>query len=231
MAGSRVACTLVAAVVSACGRLGFEAASDASGPGDGSGDSSGGGSAVAIAPADDFNDGTLAAFWNTYEDTAPGSTYAEVNGGLDITLATNVAGSYAGYVTATPYTLRDNAVTIELVQRANPILGGGCYLSLVTTDQSQSIDVGIESDGVSASQNAVAFATIPYGPETRWLRMRELGGTVLWQVSPDGVAWTTYATLARPGFVDAVTINLGGGTYNAVSGLGDCVFDNFDKPP
>ena len=63
-----------------------------------------------------------------------------------------------------------------------------------------------------------------YNGET-WWQVREQGGRVYLEVSGDGVSWRAIQDRPTPDYYDSVSIDLGAGTYSAVSGAGNAVFD------
>lgn len=66
-------------------------------------------------------------------------------------------------------------------------------------------------------------ATAAYNATShRWWRIREAGGTVYWETSPDGSTWSAFGSTAF-----AVSNNEGVGLFGGTA----TVFDNFNNPP
>jgi hypothetical protein len=61
------------------------------------------------------------------------------------------------------------------------------------------------------------------------VRVREDSGTMTWQVSTDGITFTTLATRATPIDVSAATIVIEAGTFGSAPNPGMAHFDNFDN--
>lgn len=62
-----------------------------------------------------------------------------------------------------------------------------------------------EYDGASSvklgsdSSSTLILEEIPYDPvQTRWLRVRETGGQIVWETSPDNADWTQHASMSSP---------------------------------
>ena len=217
--------SFVAALVGGCGRVAF----DASG-----GDA---GDAMPEVQAlgglvDDFEDGTTAAFWDPYSD-AGGSTFAEAGGELAITYAVGVNDSYAGYVTGVGRDFRGTGIWVELAAVPTGPDGANCYFTI--DDLSGALSIGFELDATMLDvldQNGNAVGTFAHDLATRrWLRIREAAGTLYFDASPDGSAWTLLSTQAAPGYVTDAYANIGGGTYQLTASSGTCRFASFNRTP
>ena len=77
--------------------------------------------------------------------------------------------------------------------------------------------------------------SIAYDPENHvWLRIREAGGTIYWDTSPDALNWTNRRSKASGlSGLDSVTINLFAGYWGTEPSPGTVLFDNFNRaaPP
>lgn len=219
-------------VLAACGRGNFDALVDAtSTTADVAIDTS---QPVAVIGdlTDDFGDGALGSFWDTYTGTSPGtSSFAETGGALVVTLGDTVADTYAGYVTAVGYDTRGRAAVVHVLETSS-VMGANCYLSLVATAGTQAYGMVATTTVVQAMQDDIAFYEEPFVLAQRsWWRIREAAGTLSFETSPDGRTWTAFATLPSPSYVGDVKPNLGGGNYQVVTSPGQCRFDDFGRPP
>ncbi|MGA5424524.1 hypothetical protein [Streptomyces lavendulocolor] len=113
---------------------------------------------------------------------------------------------YAGLRSASAYTLTGSYV----LARAYPPAPGGAVsaaLSLLVLTGTPGTDAGFLID---AAQGAVGLylregyadpgaAFLTYDPDAHaWLRLREAGGTLLWETAPDGVTWTVRRSAPAP---------------------------------
>lgn len=212
------------ALLCGCGRLNFDPAGDASLPGDGAIANIGG-------VSDDFDDGTKSPIWFTYDDLPTGSSFSEEGGVLTIDLGIGVADSYAGYVAMTTGTLREAAALVEIVD--TPISGNaGCYLTVETETEVHSLSLATNVGMLITLIDGIPHHEVAFQRDAhRWWRIRESGGFVRWEISGDGVAFTEIDRVATPSFVDALVVNLGGGTQASLPTPGTCSFDNFNLPP
>ncbi|HET7461175.1 MAG TPA: vanadium-dependent haloperoxidase [Longimicrobium sp.] len=173
---------------------------------------------------EDFNDNTPdTAKWWVFGDLR------EVNGRLEIRLPSSSANTYAGYTAKGTYDLTGSQIWVELVQA--PRTGQArlrAYLS-----EGNELSIGLV-DGVFRCEQQVGgaytvFLVIPYDAEAhRWLRIRELNGTVFWEVSADGCAWATLYSSPAPFTLTAVSPGLFTGTYTAAPSPGHAIFDNLN---
>lgn len=215
---TRVALPLLLA---SCGRIAFDpAGQDASLAVDADSDSV---PAAAVTPVviDDFEDGVLDPIWVPYNDSNPqGTQWSETGGEMQFRLAMNVANSYAG-IGAKELDIRGKALWMEVVVGPPTMTGAHCYMSWddgVMEYQRIAADAG---DTVVIIDNTqVATASLAF-PATRWWRMRETGGEILFEVGPDGRAWTELYRTATPPWSATTNVNIGGGATVAVSPGGE----------
>lgn len=65
-----------------------------------------------------------------------------------------------------------------------------------------------------------------------WWRMRESGGTVYWDTSPDGLTWTNLGSVAHQLSVGSVALKLQAGHWNAADADGpNAIYDNLNYVP
>jgi hypothetical protein len=151
---------------------------------------------------DDFNDGIVdPAKWpNSF------GTYSEVGGRARVSCDTG----FNAYSSALAYTLAGSSIYL----RGYPPAAGGAtteaWAQILIKSSTGGTDLGFElraltGELVMFSRTGffdAAAVNIPYSPTAHaWLRVRETGGTVSWDTSPDAATWTTRRTLASPAWV------------------------------
>jgi hypothetical protein len=184
---------------------------------------------------DNFNDNaTDPAKWVVFDNPTPAAgRIREVNGHLEIRPSPNVAGAnYSYYQSATTYDLTASQIFVEVVQAPSPT-SGGVILSARVDDPNE-IYFRIGANGLVRAVSEVAGTgtlqgEVPYDERLhRWFRLREAGGFVYWETSPDGAHWDTLARAANPIPLTAVLLAIGAGTTAATVHPGLAVLDNFN---
>ncbi|MBB4635550.1 vanadium-dependent haloperoxidase [Longimicrobium terrae] len=184
---------------------------------------------------DNFNDNvTDPAKWVVFDNPTPAAgRIREVNGHLEIRPSPNVAGAnYSYYESATTYDLTASQIFVEVVE-APSVTSGGVILSARVDDPNEiyfrigangRVRAVSEVGGTGTLQGEVLYDERLH----RWFRLREAGGFVYWETSPDGVEWNTLARAANPIPLTAVRLSIGAGTTAAVAHPGVAVLDNFN---
>jgi hypothetical protein len=162
---------------------------------------------------DNFNDGVIAPDW--------GNAYGGVteSGGKAHVPCTT---SYAGYQTSYTWTLAGASFFVAVTTVPAASTATEAYASVFVnapgigdnTDPLYGTRIGFIVNTVTGllkfSSEAGYFdagaTTVTYSAVThKFLRLRETGGNVLWDTSPDGTTWTNRRTLATPAWVTAST--------------------------
>jgi hypothetical protein len=173
---------------------------------------------------EDFNDNTAdTTRWWVFGDAR------EVNRRLECWQSSSAANSYAGYTAKGTYDLTGSMIWVELVR--GPRRGQArlrAYLS-----EGNELSIGLVDGLLRCEQQTggayLVFLTLPYDPEAhRWLRIRELNGTIFWETSADAGAWTTLYSNPAPFAVTAVSPGIFTGTYEPVPAPGVAIFDNLN---
>jgi len=183
---------------------------------------------------DDFNDGVQAPIWERSWEDVDGML-RENGGALELAL---VEGSeeYASYQAAPGFDLGGSALTVEvpLVQDAASKASAGVFLEgregqeIDMVYEEGSLHFTIESGGVESNVGSIAYSPVDH----RWWRVREEGGALHWETSPNGKTFTERASLSPLPFpVHSLDVNLGGGTWTAQPAPGMARFDNLNLPP
>lgn len=151
---------------------------------------------------DSFDDNTVdTALWpNSF------GAYSETGGRARITCDTG----YNAYSSWLAYTLHESGMFL----RAYPPAAGGAtteaWAQVLIKQQTAGTDIGFEISPLSGNLtmfsrvgffDAGAVAVTYDATAHAWLQIRETGGTVYWETSPDGHTWTTRRTLTSPTWV------------------------------
>lgn len=183
---------------------------------------------------DNFDDNIVdAAKWpNSYD---PGG-YTETGGRARVTCATN----YNGYSSASAYTLDESQARCRLYPPADGGATNEAWAQLLITSSTAGTDVVIEvnaATGVLGMQVRVGYfdagaTTLPYDPVAHaWVRIRETGGNLFWQTSPDGLTWTTRRTAASPAWVEDTNLQVQMLSHRDGGTVDYAEFDNFNVNP
>ncbi len=176
---------------------------------------------------------------------------AQINGQLVITPLAQVSGlHYNGYVSANSFDLRGGSVSVELVQAAS---GGADTIFAIGSDVDNFYRFMVHiagpvptpggRDGIERpSDTAVAqllfqvnvggvltALSIPYDPVAhRFMRFRHeaLANAIVFETSPDNIAFTERHRVVLSRSVSALTAELSAGTSSPTN-PGTAVFDNF----
>ncbi|UDM00080.1 hypothetical protein [Streptomyces longhuiensis] len=154
--------------------------------------------------ADDFNDGvTSPAKW---PDSYESGGYSETGGRARIACTT----AYNAYASAEAYRLRESHVHVRmwppaaggataeawsqlLVQTATPGTDAVFEVSAVTGNLVMAVRTGY----YDPAQVAITYDPVAHA----WLRIRETGGSLFWDTSPDGITWTNRRAATSPVWV------------------------------
>ncbi|MWA08757.1 hypothetical protein [Streptomyces sp. BA2] len=181
---------------------------------------------------DNFNDNIIGPDWgNSYGGVS------ETGGKARVPCA---AGVFAGYQTAKDWTLAGSSASVQLplaaaangasteAQTAFNIIQAtaGTYIAININTVANTIrfenNVGYtDGSAVSLTYSAATHA---------WLRIRESAGTLFWDTSTDGSAWTNRRSISTPAWVtssvNAVAVELLGWRNNGSTNFSE--WDNFN---
>lgn len=152
---------------------------------------------------DNFNSGVLDPnkWWFDDHTDGYGGTVAIVNGQVNI--STDLTASYPDLESMGGYDLTESSVMLQLVSAGNQALvslqiwiidsGAGWFL------QNNTLTIYLGNVTNVGNPPYGPRTTIPYNPAVhKWFRVRETGGTLYWDYSPDGLAWTNAWSQATP---------------------------------
>ncbi|MFE9432149.1 LamG-like jellyroll fold domain-containing protein [Streptomyces sp. NPDC006640] len=143
--------------------------------------------------------------------TNVGGAFETAEGRLRIPMAPGVD---TNFTSARTWKLTSSKLTAKLT--TVPALNGSsnCAASMWVTSTTSGTRIGWRYDagtGVISAQSQTSFAdgsavNLSYSAiDHAWLRVREASGTVYWETSGDGYAWTVRRTLATPAWVTSQT--------------------------
>ena len=219
----------IVVVLGGCGRLGFDAspATDAV--------QAEGVIAMPGCRADELAGPFTADFatgqpaWSSVFDVAPSSV---AFGGGVMTVVPGATPAYSG-INGPAADVRERRFALEVIEMVDPAASAQAVFQLA---DAATPDAYLQLDQTQGLLNAVAFtasgstpiANRPWDPSAdRWWQLREHAGAVAFETSPDGIAWDPFATTPSPSYLDAATLGIAAGAYNAdARPLGRAVFDN-----
>lgn len=153
---------------------------------------------------------------------ATGLTLVEGGGHLDVQFAATVSGgNFASYRSASAFTAEGLCATVEVSQVPGDL--GLAYFKLRTAQ----LEVELLTSGgmiqlrTRQANNIGVERMFPLDLiASRFWRIRQLAGTTYWETSPDGLAYTTHATLA--GFFTATScqVEIGAGAQATATSAG-----------
>jgi hypothetical protein len=183
---------------------------------------------------DDFDDMSIGAVWTPYVDGNVAMTQA--GGELVIDVLAGEIG-FAALLSTASYDLTGCQVSVEVTS----VTTGKGYNGLaVSTDLAFSSYVEIVQYSDALHFNAwmggvkTELAAVSYDPNQHaWWRLRESGGMLYWEVSPDGQAFASLGSTPAPFSLSAVHVVLTAGSSGPapVPAAGSAHYDNLNLPP
>ncbi len=166
---------------------------------------------------DDFEDTQRGSLWNRgWNDSV--CPFDDSSGTLRAT-CTPMAYSFSAYGSAPVYDLTGSSVTVEVVEPA--LSGSGAWFALrLNRPEIESAWVLSVSNGELVLYEVVDgnWSTVENGPhdpiDDRFLRIREEGGQVYFETSPDDVSYTEFDQRTPPFDVTELRVWLQGGADN-----------------
>ena len=178
---------------------------------------------------DNFDDNSIDNTKWTTGSTGSGSSIAETGGQLVVTLPSGVVGF--SYADSDILDLTSSSVTVECPTRPNATNGTEQALQLRLDASNylgfKMLPTTIElSHLIAGTQNSTNLSRDDR--LQHWFRIRETGGTVYWETSPDRTNWTIQRSEAAAFDLSSVKVRLHGGCWQAVASPGTAAFDNFN---
>lgn len=187
--------------------------------------------------SDNFDDNTQdLTLWDktSYLTNDPLVTVVEGSSKVTITPRASFVGSaWNGYQSVNTFSLIGKSIEIEAQSVTNTSPGSsistefGVILDATNYAAFSKTPTGnLSYTRVTAGSSSFDFET--YNSTThRWWRLTEKSGNIIWETSPDGVAWSRRHTLASSFSLSAIKIYFLAGTGSSVASPGTAQFDNF----
>jgi len=184
--------------------------------------------------ADDFESLTRQPQWaGAYQFN--GASAEQLNGRLRVTLpAAGNGPAYAGYATKRYYDLRGRRIFVEVARMVDTASHAQALLQIIRTDGVSGENAGFEQQNGTLTMFTHAGgrevkASVPYDALAhRFWQLRERDGTLLFETSPDGHAWTERGRLAAPFDVSLVRVELSAGVFQGEASPGMAEFDGLN---
>jgi len=183
---------------------------------------------------DNFDDNSIdTAKWAAW--TNNGATVAESGQQIVITPATGTANSSGYFESQDYYDLTGRGALVNAKQVSSGTTTDTAFMLYKDDDNIlQIIHAGGSGNGTLDAYYDVGgtertIASIPFNAGAMgWWRIREVGGTIYWEYSSDGLLWAELAHLADPFAVTSLQVELIVLEYGANSNAGPAWFDNFN---
>lgn len=181
---------------------------------------------------DDFNSGTI----DTTKWTVLSGSWSAANGTM---CSATSAGGFTDLRSTANWSLRQSSAFIELTNLAGG--AGASYVELKfrirnSADPTDYVEFLVAPVGGTIQmqwvENGVqqVTSTIAFNATTmRWLRIREIGGTVYFETAPDGATWTTRFSSVTQTWVSSTQAYFS--TFQTGGAAGTVCFDNFNRAP
>jgi hypothetical protein len=187
--------------------------------------------------ADAFDDGVVDTVkWPSNYNTGGGGAPSETGGRARVACDTG----FSAFTSDNTYTLADSHAWVAMYP---PAVGGAAseaWAQLLITSSTSGTDAIAEVNAVTGDLTLAVRTgfsdpgptVLTYSPvDHRWVRIRETGGNLLWDTSPDGLTWTNRRTTASPAWVSDADLEIQLIAHRD-SGVQDFAeFDNFNVTP
>ncbi|MER5350600.1 hypothetical protein ABT093_09740 [Kitasatospora sp. NPDC002551] len=180
---------------------------------------------------DNFDDNTVnPALWpNSY------GTYQEASGRARVACDT----SFNAYKSATSWTLTGSSFYLRIYPPAPSGAATATCTAFITsvtagTDAGFLIDAAGNALGLylrTGFADAGAVFLTYSATAHAWLRLRETGGTLYWDTSPDGTTWTNRRTATTPAWAADTTLALYMDSHRDTGTSNWAEYDNLNTPP
>lgn len=158
----------------------------------------------------------------------------EGGGKLAVTLPAMAANATeAGFPTQAYYDMTGSSVSIEVPQMVDTSTTAYAGFA-INRDDSDFIEISQESGTLNldsvVNKGRTRLASTPYDPTAhRWWRIREDGGTVFLETSPDGATFTTRGMVSTPSWAAYGLVNIFAGADGTVNNGGEAHFDKLNN--
>jgi hypothetical protein len=168
---------------------------------------------------DDFSGAAMPVpFWNI--NSTSGINIGESSNNLVITLASPAAGDDAGYQSRAWYDLTGSSIAVDVPQMVDTSVNGFASFNIQQDDKND-VEILQQKGYIFFAKGKTDVASMPYDPvQQRWWQLREAGGTLYYETSPDGTSWTQRAMTATPTWATTARLLLSAGSDDALSNGG-----------
>lgn len=186
---------------------------------------------------DTFNDGIVdTTKWPNNYNTGAGGDPTEPGGRARVPCDTG----FAAYASDTIYTLEASHVSVALYPPAAGGAAAEAWAQLLITSSTPGTDAIAEVNAVSGLLTLAkrtgyfdaGAVTLTYSPtDHRYLRIREDGGNLRWETSPDGITWTVRRNASAPSWVSVADLEIQLITHRDGGTPDFAEFDDFNVTP
>ena len=188
------------------------------------------------ALSDPFNQTSLNATLWSASNSSDGTSISYATSGVTMALpASSTSATYANLTSQVDWDFTYSSAVLHVTGVTSAATNAYNYLS-VESDSNNYVQWS-ESGGTLTAYYYVAgvqtsAGSVTYSPGTHaWWRIRESGGTVYWDTSPDRQNWTNRASIANPFGLSNVNIQIGAGCYENETNPGSFSFNDFNFIP
>lgn len=188
--------------------------------------------ALTASIRDNFNDNTRnTSIWNQF------GSVSETGGKLVVT-STISSAVYGGYTSVNTYDLTGSYAYARVVDAGNQSLTSWQATPiLLALDASNNLSWYVNAGNIHAQNQVAGVYTdikgdVAYDSAVhKYFRIRESSGTIYWDYSTNGKAWTNYTSTANPFAITALEVDIIAGTYSPELSQTSATFDNFNLVP
>lgn len=183
------------------------------------------------------------SFWKTSLTTSKWDAYTNghshtwnSDGGQVNYNASTTAGMYAILESDNTYDMTASYVQIRTLTMPSSATAVNAAFGVVNTDATNQLLMFVEAGTLYASKIVAGvqtnIASVAYNSTTtKWWRIINSGGNILWQYGSDGLNWTTLATQATPFTITSLHAFIQGTSYTTNSNPGTFKWDYFNGVP
>jgi hypothetical protein len=182
---------------------------------------------------DHFDDATP-PFWATTELIGGGAA-REIGGRASFTVPPDSPGATAGYLSLQYFDAREDSTAVRVFPGPVPT-GGEVAFALIHTEGTFAAlaltAAGLQPVIAIGGLRMASPMPIRYDPTAHaWWRIRGSAGSVFFETSPDGTAWTRLASFIAIPFLEAVRVAIGVRARTALEGELSASFEDLGRAP
>ncbi len=174
---------------------------------------------------DSFDTAPFSPIWENW--SVPGCTIAETGGDLVMTF-TGLDGAFCGIGSRHLVDLRDSELVLDATNVPPETMFVIYFQVIRPGDDETHLEINREGNTLGFEQtvdgtDTATGSTLYSATDHRYWRLRESGGTIFWDTSPDGVAWSNEGEAAVMFDLSNVEIIVGAGHYGPGTGAAHSV--------